>query len=176
MSMSPFFYLPSWVFIMAEANDRGSALKPLIGTEYAPIDSKGRIVLDKKMRSRLGDSFAMAIGELGSVYVFPETDWQIHIEEIMKADPLSQARKWYARLFFSTADDEMKCDGQGRVVVPQRLRDLAKLADQVMVVGCGDHFEIWNPDEYEKWEQNQETYGEGRRASMESAFRAMRGL
>src|SRR5580693_266454 len=112
---------------MAAVGETGTDLKPLIGTDEATIDSKGRILLGKKKRDRLGDTFAVAIGELGCICAYPEARWQERLNEINRYDPINQGRQQYARLFFGYADDEMTCDVQGRVVIPQKLRELGKL-------------------------------------------------
>jgi MraZ protein len=160
---------------MAAVGEMDMDLKPLIGTDEATIDNKGRILLGKKKRDRLGDTFAMAIGELGCICAYPEARWQERLNEINRYDPINQGRQQYARLFFGYADDEMSCDAQGRVVIPGKLRDLGKLNEKVLLVGCYDHLEIWDPEEYDQYCQYPDTYGKERREAMERAYNKMKG-
>src|SRR5471030_2019127 len=149
-------------------------LKPLIGTDEATIDSKGRILLGKKTRDRLGDNFAMAIGELGCICAYPELRWKERLKQINRYDSINQGRQQYERLFFGYADDELTCDAQGRVVIPQKLRELGKLKEKVLLVGCNEHLEIWDPAEHRDYGLNPDTYGKERREPIETAYNKMR--
>jgi len=161
---------------MAAVGETGLDLKPLLGTDEATIDNKGRILLGKKKRDRLGDSFAMAIGELGCICIYPERRWQARLDEMELSDPMNQGRNDYARLFFGTAEDELTCDGQGRVVIPQQIRDVVKLNEKILVVGCFDHIEVWDPQEYKEYWKYEELYAKERRASLGRAYKAMKGI
>ena len=50
-------------------------IKPLIGTDEDTIDDKGRLLVSKKKRERLGEDFVMALGATGCVVVYPELVW-----------------------------------------------------------------------------------------------------
>jgi division/cell wall cluster transcriptional repressor MraZ len=95
------------------------------------------------------------------------------LAEILGYASINQGREQYTRLVLGTAEDELKCDQQGRVVVPQKLRDLAKLTDKVMLVGCGDRLEIWAKTEWEQYGEHPDTYGQKRRESIEKAYSQM---
>ncbi|MFI5387573.1 MAG: division/cell wall cluster transcriptional repressor MraZ [Fimbriimonadales bacterium] len=158
---------------MAEGSK--NILKPLIGTDEATIDDKGRILVGKKKRERLGETFAMAVGEVGCLVAFPEEAWRNKVNEMLGYDSLNQGRQQYTRLFLGYADDELKFDQQGRVVVPQKLRELAKLTDKVLLVGCGDRLEIWAKEEYERFQEDTEGYGAKRREALAKAYGQMVG-
>ena len=49
---------------------------------------------------------------------------------------------------FSQAE-EVDCDKQGRFVVPTYLRDYAGITEEIVIIGAGDHFEIWDKDEWD---------------------------
>jgi len=155
------------------AEEAKISLKPLIGTDEATIDDKGRILVGKKKRERLGEPFAMAVGEVGCLVAFPEEVWHSKVSEMLSYDSLNQGRQQYTRLFLGYADDELKFDQQGRVVVPQKLRDIAKLTDKVLLVGCGDRLEIWAKDEYERFQEDTEGYGAKRREALSKAYGQM---
>jgi MraZ protein len=94
---------------------------------------------------------------------------------MLSYDSLNQGRQQYTRLFLGYADDELKFDQQGRVVVPQKLRDIAKLTDKITLVGCGDRLEIWAKDEYERFQEDTEGYGAKRREALAKAYGQMVG-
>src|SRR5579862_8748459 len=141
------------------AEEAKISLKPLIGTDEATIDDKGRILVAKKKRERLGEPFAIAVGEVGCLVAYPEEAWQRKVAEMLGYNSLNQGRQQYSRLFLGYADDDLKFDQQGRVVVPQKLREIAKLSDKVLLVGCLDQLEIWDKDEYGRFQEDPDNYG-----------------
>jgi MraZ protein len=158
---------------MAELGGTGTNSKPIIGTDEATIDDKGRILVGKKKRDRLGEPFVMALGSVGCLAAYPESEWQRMLGEIRSHDSINQGREQYTRLVLGTADDELKFDSQGRVVVPQKLRELARLKDKVMLVGCGDRLEIWAKPEWEQYSEFPDSYGQKRREAIASAYAQM---
>jgi MraZ protein len=160
---------------MSELAALGANFKPLIGTDEAIIDSKGRILVSKKKRDRLGEPFAMALGNLGCLVAYPEAVWRRMFDEIMQYSYINQGRQQYTRLVLGLADDDLKFDTQGRVVVPQKLRDLSKLNREVLIVGCGDRVEIWAKEEWDDFNKNQESYAQKRREAIEQAYLQMTG-
>ena len=160
---------------MSELAALGANFKPLIGTDEAIIDSKGRILVSKKKRDRLGEPFAMALGNLGCLVAYPEAVWRRMFDEIMQYSYINQGRQQYTRLVLGLADDELKFDAQGRVVVPQKLRDLAKLEKEVLIIGCGDRAEIWAKEEWDEFNRNPNDYAQHRRDAIEAAYLQMTG-
>jgi MraZ protein len=160
--------------MMAEGGN-SPGFRPLIGTDEATIDDKGRILVGKKKRERLGESFVIGVGELGCLVAYPEERFNELLGEVMSYPPMNQGRQQYTRLFLGTVEDELKFDGQGRVVVPQKFRDAAKLRDKVMLVGCGDRLEIWAKTEWEFYNEYPDTYGKERREAIAKAYAQMVG-
>lgn len=160
---------------MEEGGTTGSNFKPLLGTDEAIIDDKGRILIGKKKRERLGDGFVMALGDVGCLVAYPEHRWNEIVTEIMGYSGINQGRQQYTRLVLGTADDELSFDGQGRVVVPTKLRKLANLNKEVVLVGCGDRLEIWDKDEWKQYNDYPDSYGFQRRETIEKAYAQMVG-
>lgn len=158
---------------MKEPTDPGAAAKPLIGTDEATIDDKGRILVSKKKRERLGEPFVMALGTTGCLVAYPEPEWLRIVGEINAYDRINQGREQYSRLVFGLADDDLRFDAQGRVVVPRKLRELARLDEKVLLVGCGDRLEIWASDEWTEYSSYPDTYGQKRREAIEKAYLSM---
>lgn len=149
--------------------------KPLIGTDEATIDDKGRILFGKKKRERLGESFTVALGSVGCLVAYPQAVWEDMLTNILSHNNINQGREQYTRLILGTADDEIKFDSQGRVVIPKELRDLAQLKDKVKIIGCGDRVEIWALTEWAKYNDHPDTYGQQRREAIEKAQAKMGG-
>jgi MraZ protein len=152
-----------------------SVIEPLLGTEEANIDEKGRVLFSNKKRARLGAQFTVTVGPEGCLVAYPRAQWVAILEEIFKSDLTNSGRRNYSRAFFRLADDDMKFDAQGRTVIPQRLREQCGLTDKVLLVGCGDRVEIWSKDAYAAFEKDQDGYAKDRREKMDESARLMKG-
>jgi MraZ protein len=123
----------------------------LLGTHSYALDPKGRVSLPGKFRDAFAQGVWLTIGQDGCLFAFPRAEWERRSEEVA-ASPLSDASgRAYARLFFG-ASDEAKLDGQGRLTVPQRLRDRVGIRKDVVVLGVRDRIEIWDRDAFERYE------------------------
>lgn len=147
--------------------------KPLIGTDHAVIDEKGRVLVSKEKRDRLGENFVMILGKNGGVIMYPEPVWMKLFEEIFAVETMNPAREEYTRLVLGNAFDGVGFDQQGRMVVPKRLREEARLTDEVLLIGCGDRIELWDRDEWVKFNFAPEKYNPERRDAIEEAYSKM---
>ena len=124
----------------------------LLGTHSYTLDPKGRLSLPTRFREALADGVWLTIGQDGCLFAFPRAEWERRSEEIT-ASPLSDAAgRAYSRLFFGSSD-EAKLDGQGRLTVPQRLRDRVGISKDVVVLGVRDRMEIWDRAAYARYEE-----------------------
>lgn len=107
------------------------------------IDTKGRLIIPSKFRDLLGDEFIVTKGLDGCLFVFPKNEWQL-IEEKLRTLPLSNksARKFTRFLVAGATTCEL--DKQGRILLPQVLRDFAQLEKDVVLAGNLNRVEIWN--------------------------------
>jgi len=151
-----------------------SNLKPLLGADDAVIDDKGRVLISTKKRERLQPGFTVCLGDNGCLYAYPKVTWDALVKQVLSFDVTNQGRRQYTHLVFGYAEDELNCDQQGRVVIPRRLREKAKLKEKIKVVGCGDRVEIWAEEEFEKYELDPEGYGKERKDAIRSAWIDMR--
>jgi MraZ protein len=114
------------------------------GTYEHTIDEKGRLTLPARFRDVLGDGVVLAKGLDANVDVFPREGWDSLVESrIAPLDPLSPETRKLRRFFFAGAAHETM-DKQGRVLVPQPLRDAGGLARDVVIAGVFDHLEVWS--------------------------------
>ena len=113
----------------------------LIGEYQHTIDPKGRVIVPARFREDLGDSFYVTKGLDGCLFVLSPKEWT-RLQEKVSAMPISKARG-LQRFFFSGAV-EAQPDRQGRVLLPQPLRDYAKLQKDVTFIGASSRAEIWD--------------------------------
>ncbi|WP_044259234.1 division/cell wall cluster transcriptional repressor MraZ [Bifidobacterium tsurumiense] len=126
-------------------------LPPLLLGTYAPkIDAKGRMALPAKMRTQLGDGLVLARGQEHCVYLLPQIEFRRIAMQIQRTSMGNKAAREYLRVFLSGAVDQDP-DKQGRVLVPQMLRDYANLGDDIVVIGVGTRAEIWNRQAWEDY-------------------------
>jgi MraZ protein len=125
----------------------------LLGTHSYQLDPKGRVSLPAKFREAFADGCWLTIGQDRCLYVFPRAEWERRAAEVASS-PLSDASgRAFARLFFG-ASDEGRLDGQGRITIPQRLRDEVGIGKEVVVLGVLDRMEIWDRATFERYEQS----------------------
>ncbi len=114
--------------------------KSLMGTFEHTIDAKGRMAFPNKLRERLGLSFIVTIGPENCLYVYSEEEWENFTEKIKT---LTGEKARAAKLFIVKACT-VEPDKQGRILIPQNLRDYAKLSHDVTVLGVINRAEIWD--------------------------------
>jgi len=116
------------------------------------IDSKGRISIPAKFKeilSRQYDNRLVITNYDHCLVAFPYPEWSLMEEETKNFNPLSKEARSFLRFFYSSGID-CTIDRQGRLLIPQSLRDYADLQKDVVLVGGGRLIEIWNK---ERWEE-----------------------
>ena len=119
-----------------------------LGEYEHSLDDKGRLAIPSRFREDLGEGVVITRGFDRCLMGFPVARWQVLAEQVSNL-PLGQGdARNMRRLLFSGASD-LALDRQGRVLIPQNLREYAGLAEQVVIAGLNTHFEIWSS---ERWE------------------------
>ncbi len=116
------------------------------------VDERGRIAIPSKYRKELqpGDGVVLRSNADGCIELYTsegfEAEFALRQQEQRSTREVTGRR--IRRAFLANAYD-VELDGQGRVLVPQGLRDEAALRDRATIVGCGEYIEIWNPQRWE---------------------------
>ena len=108
------------------------------------IDAKGRLFIPSGLREDLGEIFFIIITDEDCLTAYSSSSWERFLDKA-RAMPMRQQRRM--RPFFANA---AKCelDSQGRFMIPQRLRDRAKLKKDVTIVGLGTCLQLWDKEAY----------------------------
>lgn len=116
-----------------------------LGTYTTYFSGKNRLILPKKIRKELGDQdkFYIIMGQDGEVWGLNKENWQKQAEVILEKPLSSKEGREQRRNFFSQAE-ECFLDRQGRFILPSEFVEKSKLKNEVIIIGAGDHFEIWN--------------------------------
>ena len=117
----------------------------LIGGYQQSIDPKGRVIVPSKFREDLGERFYVTKGMGKSLFVLSPKEWEKLQEQIM-AMPMSKARQ--LQLYFFAGAAEVEPDKQGRILLPQHLRDHAGLTKDIAFVGVSRRAEIWDAESW----------------------------
>jgi MraZ protein len=124
----------------------------LTGEYQHNMDTKGRVTVPSRFREDLGDKFFVCKGLDGCLFVLSQKEWDKLVEKVA-AIPMAQG-KAIQRYFFSGAT-EVEPDKQGRVLIPQNLRDHAGLTKDVTVIGAATRAEIWDTERWNQYNANQ---------------------
>jgi mraZ protein len=123
----------------------------LLGTHRYQLDPKGRVSLPARFREAFADGCWLTIGQDRCLYVFPRAEWERRSEEV-QSSPLSDADSRAFNRFFFGSSSEVELDGQGRVTIPQRLREAAGIQKEVVVLGVRNRMEIWDRETFDRYE------------------------
>ena len=136
------------------------------GASALNLDAKGRMSIPSKHRDALliqcEGRVTLTKHPHGCLLMFPRPVWEQHREKIA-AWPM-QAKAWQ-RIFLGNAVD-VDMDASGRLLITPELRDAAHLTREVMLLGMGSHFEVWDAATLAK--QEAEAISQGMPPSLEN--------
>jgi len=113
--------------------------------EYQPNITEGsRLALPKKIREEIKGRFVvLSRGFEQCVFGYKKEDWEKEAEKYTK-EPVSDKKARFLRRYMYSGAEIINLDSQGRLVLSQSLKEYAGIKDSVVVIGAGDHFEIWD--------------------------------
>ena len=123
------------------------------GSAPAKIDDKGRLKVPTGFRRSLEERYGRdvfitsVVGD--SVLVYPLAVWEVHEEKLAALPSTDRTKRRYLERV-SYFGQQGTLDKQGRVVVPQLLRDRSEMHGEVVVSGRLDHLEVWNLERLQK--------------------------
>lgn len=128
------------------------------------LDRKSRIIIPAKFREALKENyvekFYITRGLDGCLFLFAEDEWRKQEQKFKSMSFTKQEARKFNRLFFSGAS-VVTCDGQGRILVPQYLKEFAQIQKDVMIIGVANRIEIWSKLKWKEfYETTRETFEE----------------
>jgi len=127
----------------------------LIGEYKHVVDSKGRIILPSKFREELGERFILTKGLDNCLFGYSLKEWAVLEEKLKKLPLTSKEARTFLRFFFAGAC-ECEVDKQGRILIPQNLREYAGIKKEVFIIGVMTRIEIWSEDNWLKEMTNED--------------------
>jgi len=118
------------------------------GVQHINMDAKGRLAMPARQRepllSRCEGQIVVTIDtQSACLVIYPLPEWERIEGDIQALPALNPAVKRFQRLMLGYATD-LDLDGSGRMLLPQPLREYAKLDKRLVLVGQGNKLELWS--------------------------------
>jgi len=131
-----------------------NAMLLLTGEYQHVVDSKSRVLISNKLRNQIdaeehGSNFYLILGANGILCLYPEKYFEQIALAVAPGTTAPDEAVTFERISFALAS-KVELDGQGRLLLNEKLRNRAGLKDNITLVGVRDHIELWNS---ENWEQ-----------------------
>ncbi len=141
-----------------------------IGEYNHTIDEKGRMNMPAKFRRDLSGGVVVTRGLDHCLFVYPKDEWGPTAEKLSKLSISKRSSRAFARLMLAGAwDAEM--DSQGRIMLPEYLREYASVKKHVVVAGLYNRIEIWDEDAWREYRTKTEAESDDIAESMEGLSR-----
>lgn len=112
------------------------------------LDSKGRLIVPSRFRDKLGSRFMIGRGYDACLVIYDMEDWEAFSARLAALPGNSVKARQLVRYFMS-GTMEVEVDKQGRILLPQQLRDIAGITKDVVFAGSGARAELWDADKYD---------------------------
>jgi transcriptional regulator MraZ len=126
------------------------------GIAQLALDNKGRLAVPAKYRDALlangGGRLVITADPSRCLLIYPQPAWEPIQQKLGSLSSFDVSLRKLQRLLVGNASD-VEMDGTGRILVPGPLRQYAHLEKDVVLVGQGGKFELWDQ---EKWNQQME--------------------
>ena len=131
------------------------AMLKLTGEYQHVIDGKGRVLVSNKLRHQIdvdehGSNFYLVFGVNGILCLYPEKYFEQIVLAVAPDATAPDEAVAFERISFALTS-KVELDGQGRLLLNERLRKRAGLKEQITLVGVRDHIELWNNDNWEQY-------------------------
>jgi MraZ protein len=113
------------------------------------LDAKGRLAMPMRYRDAIQEQcngrlvLTYSAFDSGALYLYPEQEWERVRDEVMGLSTFNPGHRSLQRKLVGSAS-AVEPDGNGRIQLPQTLRQVAGLEKRVVLLGMGSRFEIWN--------------------------------
>jgi MraZ protein len=150
---------------MNQSSTQQGSTQVFQGASSLSLDGKGRLSMPTRHRDVLAatsdNRLTITRHPHGCLMIFPRPEWEKFRERIAE---LPMSAQWWKRIFLGNAID-VELDATGRVLVSPELRTAAGIVKDTMLLGMGNHFELWDKATHEAKE------AEAMRAEMPEAFK-----
>ena len=128
------------------------------GATKVTLDAKGRMVMPTRYRDRLLERcegrLVITVDRDQCLLLYPLPDWEEIERKLMRLPTLNEHARRLQRLMVGHASD-VELDGHGRVLLPPKLREFARLDRNAILMGQGTRFELWDE---QRWDERRDEW------------------
>jgi MraZ protein len=125
----------------------------LIGEYNHTLDEKNRMSLPVKFRKEMGKSIVIAPGFDNCLSLFTAKEWQKMSDKFAESSAISGDNRSFSRWMFGQAV-LIDVDTNGRILIPENLKNRSGLTSKVIVIGVQNRAEIWNEKAWSDYKSN----------------------
>ena len=115
------------------------------------LDAKNRLMLPSKLREGIGEgSFVLTRGLDNCLFLFPMEEWHIFEDKIKALSVTKKDARAFVRFIFSGAVNDI-LDKQGRLTIPENLKEYGKIDKEVVISGALNRIEIWSKEVWSEY-------------------------
>lgn len=127
-------------------------MKLFLGEYDHSLDDRGRVTLPRKIRAEIDErELILAKGFDPCIFGFDKGSWEKEAAKHLESPVTDEGGRKLRRYLFSSAE-KVEIDKLGRILLPAQLKEYASIKKDVVVIGAGDHFEIWDRARWEEYE------------------------
>lgn len=124
-----------------------------VGTHQRSLDEKGRLALPSQYRDAMGTvCYATPLFDSPTLAIWSSEEFQKAVARLTERVSEGRASQKMQRRFMY-ASVELRIDGQGRITLPQDLRDRYGISNEAIVAGSTNRLEVWNPEAFDEFHQ-----------------------
>lgn len=117
-----------------------------LGTYETKFSGHGRVILPKKLREEIESGIIiLSRGFERCIWGFSKKGFEKEARKQLEVSVTEEQARFLRRFLFSSSEP-VELDHQGRFVISSALLDFASVKEGVVIIGAGDHFEIWDKD------------------------------
>jgi len=124
----------------------------LIGEYIHTMDEKNRLSLPAKFRKEMGGTLVVTPGLDNCLFVFTHKEWEAIAGRLAENSMLQADNRSFNRFMFGGAQ-EVEVDSSGRILIPDFLKNRARLSSKIALVGVQNRIELWDEDTWNAYKK-----------------------
>lgn len=127
--------------------------KTFFGTYFHSLDEKNRLSIPSKLRALLTNKVFLMKGFEGCISIYSEEDFEVLNEKLQTLQFTNPQSRSYIRLAYSSVT-ELDIDKVNRITLTTQVKNQYKINTEVVILGVGDHIEIWDKQAWNNYQEN----------------------
>ena len=126
-------------------------MKLFLGEYDHALDDRGRVTLPRKIRQELEErEVVLSRGFDRCIFGFDRASWEKEAGKQLEA-PVTELKAREVRRYMFSGAQKAEIDKLGRILLPAQLKEYASINRDVVIIGAGDHFELWDKQTWEAY-------------------------